>query len=209
MRKNQSGGLGNEEWQRFWNSEQGSYQDDLLGRFQARNNGKEGNNTGLIENETILQKLSPFIKPISIPVSSGEANKPEDFVYRMSLMVGDYDCKKINYNQRSNVLASVIDPPSASANTYYFLEYDDYYEILPDTVTDVNLDYVMTPPDVIWGSTYDDDGRQVYSEGRSVQSLWDNNSNREITKRILKVLGVSFKDNDFANFGQSVITTGE
>jgi hypothetical protein len=30
----------------------------------------------------------------------------------------------------------------------------------------------------------------------------------EITKRMLKTLGVTFKDADFANFGQSVITTG-
>ncbi len=57
IKKNQAGGLKSKDFERQWNDAQGSYQDDMLGRFQARNNGKTGVNTGLIEDETVLQKL--------------------------------------------------------------------------------------------------------------------------------------------------------
>lgn len=208
IKKNMAGGLKSSDFERQWNDAQGSYQDDLLGRWQARNNGKTGLNTGLIEDETILQKLSAFISPTTLTITNGVSDKPSDFVYRVSLMIGNYDCYKINYNQRSSVINNVIDPPSIANSTYYFLEYEDYYEFLPTTVTSAALDYIATPKDIKWGYTWDAQGRQVYNAGSSVQPQWDNNSCREITKRMLKGIGVSFKDADFANFGQSVITTG-
>ena len=209
IRKNQAGGLGNEEFENMWNGEQTAYQDDILGRFQARNNGKTGLNTGLIEDETILQKLSPFISTTTLTVTSGATDKPTDFVFRTSLMVSGYNCYKVNHNQRDAVNHSVIDAPSVTDNRYYFLEYEDYYEFLPSTVTSAVLNYVKTPPNVKWGFIYDADGRQVYNSGTSIQPLWDNSSTREICKRVLKSIGVSFKDADFENFGQQTIISGD
>lgn len=210
MKKNQAGGLKSLEFTYHWNDAQGSYQDDLLGRFQARNNGKTGANTGLIEDETILQKLSPFTKPTTLTITTGDAPKPTDFVYRVGLRINGYDVYKINPNQIANVNASVIDPPSVSDNKYYFVEYEGYYYFLPRTgMSAATLDYIRTPPNVVWGFTFDTDGRQVYNPGTSVQPLWDNNSCREITKRMFTNLGVAFKDKDFENFGKSVQLTGE
>jgi len=209
IKKNQAGGLGNEDFERFWNDEQAAYQADLLGRFQAKNNGKTGINTGLIQDETILQKLSAFISPYPLTITNGKADKPKDFVYRVSLMSGNFNAYKINYNQRDSVVNSVIDPPSVPEDTFYFLEYEDYYEFIPNTLTSATLDYVKLPPNIKWGFTYDSEGRQVYNAGTSIQSLWDDNSNREICKRVLKLIGVSFKDNDFSNFGNTAVATGE
>lgn len=213
MKKNQAGGLRSQEFAYQWNDQQCSYQDDLLGRFQLRNNGKTGVNTGLIQDETILQKLSAFIKPVSITITSGNADKPTDFVYRLAMRINGVDAYKINQNQIANVNASVIDPPATTTDTYYFVEYEDYFYFLPRTlptanITTAQLDYIITPPNVIWGFTLDANDRQVYNPGTSVQPLWDNNSCREICKRVMKNIGVSFKDADFENFGQSVITTG-
>lgn len=209
IRKNQAGPFSSIDFQYQWNDAQATYQDDLLGRFQARNNGKTGINTGLIENETILTKLTPFTKPIIITVAAGVATKPEDFVYTLSLRVGNEDVYPINKNQIGWVSRSVIDPPSAVDGQYYYTEYQDYYSILPNTVTSISLDYICVPENVVWGYTLDMQGRQVYNPGTSTQPLWDNNSCREITKRMLTNLGVSFKDNDFASFGQKVQLTGE
>lgn len=205
MLKNQAGGLGNEQFENYWNGEQSAYQNDLLGPFQARNNGKTGVNTGLIQDETIMQKLASFITPFPLTISSGKAGKPSDFIYRLSLMIDNYDCYKINYNQRASVIANVIDPPSVIGNKYYFFEYEGYYEFLPSTVNSAMLDYIKTPPAVKWGFTYNADGQQVYNPGTSVQPLWNNNDCREICKRVLKSVGVAFKDADFQNFGNSVI----
>lgn len=209
IRKNQAGGLSSLEFAQHWNDAQATYQDDLLGRFQARNTGKEGDNTGLIENETILQKLSPFIKLVELTIENGATDKPTDLVYRMALRINGKDVYKVNYNQIASVNDSVIDPPSTSTDTYYFVEYENYYKFLPTTVTSAELDYVKTPDNVVWGFTLDGNGRQVYNSGTSVQPKWDNNSCREVTKRMLTNLGVSFKDGDFQNFGRAVQATGE
>lgn len=209
IKKNQAGGLKSTDFDINWNDAQGNYQDDLLGRFQAAAKSKTGLNTGLIEDETILQKLDPFTTPVTITVTNGKATKPTDFVYRLAERINGYDVYKIRHNQIATVNASVIDPPSLTDNTYYFVEYLDYFSILPSGVSSLDLDYIATPVDVKWGYTWDSDGRQVYSAAFSVQPQWDNNSCREITKRMLTNIGVSFKDADFMNFGKSVQLTGE
>jgi len=216
MKKNQAGGLKSTAFELQWNDAQGSYQDDLLGRWQMRNSGKTGLNTGLIEDETVLQKLAPFITPATISISGGKGNKPDDFVFRLAMRINGQDVYKINHNQIATVNDSIIDAPSITTDTYYFVEYgktlsnpNGYYYYLPTTVTEVDLDYIITPPDIKWGYDYDSIGKQRYQVGLSTQSLWDSNSNREITKRMLVTLGVSFKDNDFVNFGKSVQMTGE
>lgn len=209
IRKNQAGGLSNEDFQRFWNDESNAYQDDMLGRFQARNNGKTGINTGLVENETILQKLSIFIHPVTLIIVDNMSDKPDDFIYRLALRIDDKDVIKINHNQKATVLQSVIDPPSITDGKYYFTEYEGYYEFLPTGLTSAVLDYISTPIDIIWGFTFDGDGRQVYDPTTSVQPQWDANSCREITKRMLKNIGVSFKDGDFLSFGNNTVNTGE
>jgi hypothetical protein len=214
IRKNQAGGFSNVEFDLQWNDAQGSYQDDLLGRFQLRGNSKTGQNTGLIEDETILQKLSPFTKPASISIVAGTVTKPTDLVFRLAFRINGEDVTKINHSQIANVNNSSIDPPSIADNEFYFVEYEDYYAVLPSTlptvaITTADLDYVRTPTNVKWGFSYDANDRQVYNAGTSIQPEWDNNSCREITKRMLTNLGVSFKDQDFANFGKSTQLTGE
>lgn len=164
MRSNQAGKLSATEFQFHWNDQSYAMFADLLGRFQARNNGKEGANTGLILNETILQKLSPFTKPLPIAVSAGNATKPSDFSYRLALRVNGKDCDKINHNQIANVNADTIDPPSIANGKCYFVEYQDYFYLLPRTgITTVDLDYVSIPKKIVWAYTVDADGRQQYN----------------------------------------------
>lgn len=212
--KNQAGGLKSTAFTNFWNDSQGSYQDDLLGRFQMRGNGKTGMNTGLIEDQTILQKLSPFTTTVSLSIAAGIVSKPVDFVYRVGFRINGEDAYKITSGQIASVNNSVIDPPSIANNKYYFVEYEDFYKLLPTTlptvaITTAELDYISTPVNIVWAYIFDADGRQIYDAANSVQPIWDNSSCREITKRMLTNLGVMFKDQDFANFGKSVQLTGE
>jgi len=214
MRKNQSGSISAKDLFYAWNSEQTAMFQDLTGRWQARNTGKSGQNTGLIENETILTKLTPFTTTASLTITSGDADKPTDFVYRLAFRINGYDCFKINHNQIANVNAGVIDPPSITDNKYFFVEYEDYFYILPHSlptvaITTAELDYLTQPVDVVWGFTYDSDGRQVYNAGTSTQPQWMMNEIVEITKRTLASFGVSYKDKDFDNFGKSAQVTGD
>lgn len=207
IKKNQAGSLASTEWARHWNGESAAYMDDLVGRFQARSNGKSGINTGLIENETILQKLAPFIKNATITIAAGNGNKPTGFKYELALRINGKEVRHINHNQIATVNDNVIDPPSIPNDSYYAIIYEGYYAFLPSTVTEASLDYIVVPTDVVWGFTIVA-GRQVYNSGTSTQSQWDDNSNREITKRVLNTLGVAYKDGDFSGFGNKVINTG-
>lgn len=207
INSNQAGKINSIRWARHWNGAQAAYQGDLLGRFQARSNGKSGINTGLIENETIMQKLAPFTKNATLAVSSGNGGKPAGFIYELALRINGKEVHHIEHDQIATVNDNVIDPPSVSADKYYVVEYEGNYSFLPSSITSASLDYIVAPTDVVWGFTIVAN-RQVYDAGTSVQSQWDDHSNREITKRVLDTLGVSYKDADFANFGNRVINTG-
>lgn len=213
--KNQAGGISAGDLFYAWNPEQKSYQQDLLGRWQNRNNGKTGNNTGLIQDETIMQKLAPFVTPVFINVESGPImTLPTDFVYKLAARINGYKVDQINPSQKWAVIRSVIDPPSRDTNTYYYIPYENYYELLPtdllivDNVS-VELDYVRQCADVKWAYTTAANGKQVYNPGLSVQPEWKDEDVIEITKRTLKGLGVHFKDKDFEQYGQSTIITGD
>lgn len=217
--KNLAGGISAKDLFYAWNPEQQSYMQDLLGRFQNRNNGKEGANTGLIQNETIMQKLSPFILSASIPIENITigtpiATLPEDFVYKLSARINNEVVYQVNPSQIFSVVKSVIDPPSRTDQKYYYTQYENYYKILPENLLLVDsftltLDYVRQPNDIVWGYIIAPNGQQIYNSGTSVQPEWDDLSIIEITKRTLKALGVRFKDADFVNFGNSNIATGD
>ena len=213
-RKNQSGSISATDFFNAWNTEQNAYFSDLMGKWENRSNGKSGQNTGLIMNETIMTKLAPFTIAGSVTISSGQADKPSDFIYglarRLELNSVEYLVTKINHGQKWYVENDVIDPPSITDGTYYIIEYEDYYEVLPTAATgDLLLDYIAQPVDVVWGWSWDAQDRKVYNAGLSIQPQWNTVTIIEITKRALKNFGVSYKDKDFTNFGQSNISTGD
>ena len=209
MRKNQAGFLSSVEFAYYWNDAQATYQDDMLGRFQAKNTGKEGSNTGLIENETIMTKLTPFIVPTTLTIASGQSVKPTDFIYTLALRINNTKVFQVNPDEIWAMLDDVIDPPSVADDSYYYTEYQNYYKFYPNTVTGAELDYIKTPTDVVWAFGLDTAGRQIYTPTGSVDPAWDNNSCREITKRMFTNLGITFKDQEFEQFGQKVQTIGE
>lgn len=213
VRKNQTGLISTTDFFYAWNVEQRSFQQDLVGNWHKTNNSKEGINTGLIQNEIILTKLTPFIINTTLSISSGKSNKPSDLIYTLAIRINGKKVFYVNHDQIYAVNDDVIDPPNISENSYYYSEASTsgipYYSFLPNTVTEFELDYIGTCPDVVWGFDLDTDGRRVYNSATSVQPLWDQNTLIEITKRSLKSLGVSFKDGDFMQFGQSVTQTGD
>lgn len=205
IRKNQSGSLSASDFNSFWSAEQCAYMEDMLGHFQRGANGKTGANTGLVLNQQTITKLSPFIKPASITVTAGNGPKPPDFQYELLLRVNGHGVTHLNHGQIPSVNDSVIDMPSSANDTYYCVEYEDYYYFLPSSVTAAALDYISTPVDVAWAYTFDGEGRQEYDASASIDPQWMDADSREITKRMLKSIGVALSSKDFENFGESVI----
>ena len=210
LRKNQAGSVTAKDLFYAWNIEQNAYHSDLTGKWQAKSNGKSGANTGLILNEVILTQLSPFTMPASLTIVSGIAQKPDDFIYELALRFNGEKVTKITHGQKSYVTKDVIDPPSVTDSKFYVTEYENYYSVLPEETTgSLQLDYIASCNDIIWGFTYDADGRHIYDPTTSVQPKWSNPTIIEITKRTLTSFGVSFKDADFERFGQRNTVTGD
>jgi hypothetical protein len=213
IRKNQAGSISATDFFYVWNAEQSTYQQDLIGNWHRINNTKEGNNIGLIQSEVIMNDLAPFIIHYTGNINSGTGNKPGDLIYTLALRINNTKVFQVNHDQIWAVKDDVIDPPDVSEDSYYYSEYSSggqlYYSFLPATVTQFELDYVAACVDVVWGFTFDSNQRQVYDVGTSTQPQWQQPQIIEITKRTLKNLGVSFKDQDFSQFGQSNIQTGD
>jgi hypothetical protein len=216
VRKNQAGGISAGDFFNSWNLEQYAMHEDLLGHWQNRSNGKTGQNTGLIQDETILIKLAPFTIPTTLTIVGGFADWPADFIYQAALRINGAKVYHFNKDERFAIEDSVIDPPSISDDSYYYTEYASLtlgipgrYEFLPATVTIANLDYIAKCTDVVWAWTPDGQGRQIYNPALSVDPKWNQNTIIEITRRTLKSFGVSLKDQDLAQYGQSAIVTGD
>lgn len=216
VRKNLAGGISAGDFFNTWNSEQYAYHEDLLGHWQNRSNGKTGQNTGLIQDETSLIKLAPFTLSTTLTIGSGFSDWPADFIYQAALRINGKKVYHFNKDERFSIEDSVIDPPSISDDSYYYTEYASpnagipgKYEFLPNTVTTATLDYIAACTDVVWAWTPDGQGRQAYDPTNSVQAKWNQNTIIEITRRTLKSFGVSLKDQDLAQYGQSQITTGD
>ena len=209
-KKNQAGGISSTDFAFHWNAAQKAYQDDLMGRFQPRAIGKIGMNTGLIENETILTKLTPFTKlSPALTVSSGQVIKPADFIYTLAIRANGEAVFQVNHDEWWSLKDEAIDPPSIADGSYYYTEYQNYYLVAPTATPTIDLDYISTPPDVLWAFSLDTNNRQVYNPSGSAQPLWDNNSASEITQRMLKTLGVAFASANFRSFGTEVQKDGE
>lgn len=207
--KNQSGGVSDLDLFNAWNGEQSAMHQDLLGRWQARSNGKSGANTGMIQDETTLIKMAPFTIPATIPIVGGFAAWPDDFIYLAALRINGDKVYHFNKDERWSIEDSVIDPPSIVDSSYYYTEYDRKYLILPTSASSVDMDYIASPTDIVWGFTFDGNGRQVYDPSTSVQPSWDQSTIVEITRRTLNSFGIHFSSQDFQQFGKSNILSGD
>jgi|SRR6185369_16272056 len=206
--KNQAGGISATDLFYAWNGEQASYHEDLLGRWQARAADKTGPNIGMIQDETVLLKLAPFTILVNIPIVSGYAPWPSDFIYGAALRINGQKVYHFNKDERWSIEEDVIDPPSIAENSYYYTEYDKKFLILPTNAPSIDLDYIASPQDIQWAYTLDGNNRQIYNPATSIQPKWTANTIIEITKRTLKGFGLHFSDKSFEEFGNSNIITG-
>jgi len=191
----------------FWNAEQRSYMDECLGTIKE---AKQTRNAGVIMNSPIIAALQPFIKKVTLSINSGVGLYPSDFRTELALRINSFEVIYLPHEKNASVSNSVIDPPSVSENKYFYSIYNTGLSFLPATVSSAILDYVADCADVVWGyTTNESTGLPEYNAGTSTQPQWKNNELAAITKRTLKMLGVKFSANDFANFGQSVINTNK
>lgn len=209
LRKNQAGAISATDLFYAWNSEQSSYHQDLLGRWQARSNGKTGVNTGLVQNEAVLLEIAPFTLTATLTFAAGLVSWPTDLLFTLAIRPNGHQAIHFRKDQRDAIETDPIDPPSIANNQYYFTEYAGQFLILPAATPTAEIDYIGACRDIVWAFTFDVDNRQVYDPVLSVQPVWTQNTIITICKRTLASFGISFKDQDFEQAGKSNITTGD
>jgi hypothetical protein len=201
-RKNQTAVITPSEFFLAWNSEQRSKQGELIGVLTKQKKG-------MLEDQATLSSLAPFTKNSDITIDiTGAAPKPSDFSYLLAARVSERKVTMVNKGQIYSVINDLIDPPNITLGIFYGTEYDTFYKIWPSQADTLTIDYIRNPPDVVYGYTEDANGVAVYNAGTSTQPLWKDIELQEITKRTLRLFGVSMSSQEFQNFANQTIQTG-
>jgi hypothetical protein len=102
-------------------------------------------------------------------------------------------------------LNSKIDP--VATNPIFLIE-SDGFKFYPNTLGSALISYVNTPPDVVWASTPDGQGRPVYNPGASQGPLFYDVDVMELISRCLAMVGVNLQASEVSGYAQRVKTEG-
>lgn len=217
IRKNQTGNVTPTEYQLAYNTAQRDYYDMLLGRVEQFQYGKPVARIGLGMSSKIAKDLAPFKKTnITInvtgatpPYGGGQAAYPNDFHFLAAMFDTTYrKVERIDDTKIAARLNSKINPLTDTSSPFY-VESANAWSIYPAGVSQVIINYYRLPVSVVWGYTTNSNGRAVYDPNSSVQPEWDDPSNDEILGRAIRLMGISFSDEEKVKFGEEVINRGE
>lgn len=209
MNKNQNGYLPPASFNLIIGQGQVSFTDYLLGEFQQYQYQKAQPRVQFSQNQTVRQRLSPLIYGYLLHVdNTGFSPYPGDY-QQDDAMWTYYGFQKIKYveqNQLRSYYNSRIDP--YQTNPFYLIE-DRGFRFYPQSIGFAELNYVRTPPPIVWAYTLDANGRPVYDPINSIQPIWYETDLYEILARSLKMIGVNIMANDITALAQDIIKNGQ
>ena len=209
------GNLNPQDFQNLINISQYSFLDYLLGEFQSYQGGRPVPKVQFGMNESVRQRLTPFIKPVvSLTADvTGFAAYPTDY-QQMDAMY-DSTMNRIRFvpqHKLYSFIYSVIDP--INTNPIYIIE-NNGFRFYPNTNFNGTaspaalLSYVSTPPNIVYGFVLDGNGRYVYNPGTSVDPEWYDIDMAEIIARVLRMCGVNLQNQDVEKFAQEIKIQGQ
>ena len=209
LNKNQNGYLPPDTFNLLINQGQISFLDYLLGEFQQYQYQKAQPRVQFSQNQTVRQRLSPLIYGYLLHVDgTGFSPYPGDY-QQDDAMWTYYGFQKIKYveqNQLRSYYNSRIDP--YQTNPFYLIE-DIGFRFYPQSIGFAQLNYVRTPPQIVWGYTLDGNGRPVYNPATSVQPIWYETDLLEILARLLRMVGVSLQINEVSQYAEEIKNKGQ
>lgn len=161
--KNQQGFLSPSNFNDVINQAQTSYLSCLIGNFQQYKPNHPQATVAFGENGIIRQRLTPFIKPSTLTITSGVSPYPTDFLEVDSMLTTAF--KPIREVQQHYLAAnynSVIDP--IATNPIYLL-IKDGFQFYPTTQTSAKLSYISNPRTIFWAYELDSNSRPIYTTG--------------------------------------------
>lgn len=210
-RKNQNGGITASNFNLLINRAQYSYMDYLIGEFQKYLPGKPMAAVEFGQNQDIRQRLTPFIKtpsPLTIDGVTGIAPYPADFQAADAMYYGQYN-RRVKYIQQDRLdshLNSYIDPILTSP---IYLTIDTGLQFFPINLGIARFSYIGTPAAIVWNSTTDIYGRQIFTTVGSVNPAWYELDMMQVIVRALSMIGVNLQLNAVQQYAAMIKNTGE
>lgn len=209
VNKSQNGYFSPDEFNLVINQAQVMYQDFLLGEVQSYQSGRPIPRVQFGMNETVRQKLTPFIDtPVALTIDvTGFSPYPINYQEIDAVYTSTMDM--VRYVQQDalySYLNSVIDP--VATNPIYLIRKAGL-QFYPTTITGVTLSYIQTPPDIVWASTPDVNGRLVYNPGASTDPIWYDVDMMDIITRALRMIGVNLEDGSVIQYATEIKNAGQ
>lgn len=191
------------------NQAQLMYLDYLKGEYTKYQPGRPIAVVEFAQNEMIRTSLAPFIYGALLTPNpiTGIAPYPSDFEYT-DAMWGQYGFYKIKFVQQDRLASyynSVIDP--IQSNPVYLIKHEGF-QFYPETIGNVSLSYIRTPPGIVWASNPDSNGRPIYDPINSVPPVWADSDMYQIIVRALQLVGINLQAADVVQYSQLIKTQG-
>jgi len=215
LNKNQGqGNLKPDDFNNSANLAQYDFLNYLLGIFQQYQGGRPVATVQFGMNESVRQRLTPFIKPVVplTPDTTGFAAYPSD--YQQGDAMYDSAMNRIRYVQQHKLysyLYSTIDP--INSNPIFLIEsggFRFYPNMTWNNTASPNafLSYVSTPANITWGYILDPNGIPVYNPGTSSDPEWYDVDCEQIIDRILRRCGVNLNAGQVSQYAQELKLQG-
>lgn len=124
----------------------------------------------------------------------------------MNSIYGWNRIKYVQQNYLSSYYNSKINP--IATNPIYLIE-ELGFRFYPTTLGNARLNYVRTPPTIVWAYTLDGNGRPVYDPIKSVDCVFYETDQLDIIGRALAMVGVSLDANAISQFAQQIKIQGQ
>jgi len=212
--KFQAGNITAQQYMDAINQAQRDFLAFLLGQFVSYQYGKPLSRVQFGMNEIVRQRVTPFIsKPAPLVIdTNGNAPYPVGMQQVDAMYTTSMDrIRYVPQHKLFSYLKSKIDP--IATNPIFLIE-DTQFQFYPNTtfngvaLSSAKISYVNTPPDVVWASIPDGQGRPVYNPGASQGPLFYDVDVMELISRALAMFGVNLQANEVSQYAQMAKTQG-
>ena len=191
------------------------YASDLNQQYRLPDNDTEyGDRVKNIEQQ--LQFFQKYINNASTP---GAITGTNPFTIDLTVVTDLYRLGSVmyqgvqlgQYSQRNEVTQLFLSPLTQPTENFpiYLYESGQIF-VFPNTITtanDINISYLATPANVVWGYTTGGLGEYIYAAGASTDFQLDVTEQTEIILRILAYAGVIIQDPSIVQMASQAVAT--
>jgi len=211
INNNQNGNLTKDKFNLINEQAQYDYMEFLLGDLRRYQFGRPIPPAAWGMTARIRQSLTPFIQPptsVTVDPATGIAPFPPGYQMWDAMYWSIYR-KRVKFIQQERLdshLNSTINPISRNP---VFLSIYTGFEVYPNDIGAIRLSYIRNPRPIIWGSTPDIYGRQVYNPALSSQPEWFREDVIQIMARALRMMGVSLQAAQVSQYADQIKNVGQ